>query len=174
MPTTSSTQQSQQPKQLPFKLTNRKPKKGCKLDPNPLRPNVQAANHIHAWNTPFSIQKRLEEASSLPAKVIKLGDAIMAKGTVKTTKEVYAVGLLCYNQFGDLMGISESDRMPASDRLIIGFIGHYAGKVSGKSISNWLSGIRLWHETMGAPWPADSRRIRQARWGANVEGSHHK
>ncbi|KAJ3913316.1 hypothetical protein F5877DRAFT_83931 [Lentinula edodes] len=72
------------------------------------------------------------------------------------------------------MGISEDDRMPASDRLIIGFIGHYAGKVSGKSISNWLSGLRLWHGTMGAPWPADSRRIRQARWGANIEGSHHK
>ncbi|KAJ3805286.1 hypothetical protein F5876DRAFT_52106, partial [Lentinula aff. lateritia] len=139
-----------------------------------LRPNVQAADRIHAWTTPYSIQKRLKEASSLPAKVIELGDMIMAKGTVKPTKEVYTGGLLCYNQFGDLMGISESNRMPASDRLIISFIGHYAGNVSGKCISNWLSGLRLWHETMGAPWPADSHRIRQARRGANVEGSHHK
>ncbi|KAF8829606.1 hypothetical protein HHX47_DHR3000756 [Lentinula edodes] len=173
-PTTSSPQQSQQPKQLPSKLTNRKPKKGCEITPNPLRPNVRAADRIHAWNTPYSIQKRLEESNSLPAKVIELGEQVMAKGTVKSTKEVYAAGLLRYNQFGDLMGISEDDRMPASDRLIIGFIGHYAGKVSGKSISNWLSGLRLWHETMGAPWPADSRRIRQARRGANIEGSHHK
>ncbi|KAJ3845898.1 hypothetical protein EV368DRAFT_53442, partial [Lentinula lateritia] len=121
-------------------------------------PNVRAADRIHAWSTPYSIQKRLEESNSLPAKVIELGEQVMAKGTVKSTKEV----LLCYNQFGDLMGISEDDRMPASDRLIISFIGHYAGKVSGKSISNWLSGLRLWHETMGAPWPADSHRIRQA------------
>jgi hypothetical protein len=72
------------------------------------------------------------------------------------------------------MGISEDDRMPASDRLIIGFIGHHSGKVSGKTIGNWLSGIRLWHETMGAPWPADSRRICQARRGASVAGAHHR
>ncbi|KAH7869222.1 uncharacterized protein C8R40DRAFT_1001947, partial [Lentinula edodes] len=138
-------------------------------------PNVQATDHIYAWNTPYSIQKRLDKSTSLPAQVIELGDKIMAKGTVKPMKEVCAAGLLHYNQFRGLMGISENNRMPASDRLIIiGFIGHYAGKVSGKSISNWLSGLRLWHEMMGAPWPADSRRIRQVQCGVNIEGSIHK
>ncbi|KAE9401680.1 hypothetical protein BT96DRAFT_991847 [Gymnopus androsaceus JB14] len=64
--------------------------------------------------------------------------------------------------------------MPASDVLIIGFMGFHMGKVSGGMVKNWLAGLRTWHELKGATWPADSCRIHFTCRGANVEGTAHK
>ncbi|KAE9395629.1 DNA breaking-rejoining enzyme, partial [Gymnopus androsaceus JB14] len=110
----------------------------------------------------------------IPEEVIKAGNAVMLAGLAPSTMTTYAAGLLRWSQYCDLMKIPEVDRMPASDVLIIGFMGFHMGKVSGGTVKNWLAGLRAWHELKGATWPADSRRIRFARRGANVEGAAHK
>ncbi|KAF5393253.1 hypothetical protein D9757_000765 [Collybiopsis confluens] len=86
----------------------------------------------------------------------------------------YGSGLLRFHQFCDKMGIPKADCMPADDQLIIGFIGFYLGEVGGSCVKNWLSGLCAWHDFHDAPWPSDSWRIRFARTGARIAGSHHR
>ncbi|KAJ3820815.1 hypothetical protein F5880DRAFT_1668389 [Lentinula raphanica] len=63
--------------------------------------------------------------------------------------------------------------MPASITLVLGFIGHYMGTVSGSTIRSWLSGIRAWHIQHGAPWSLDgSSELKIARAGARIAGAH--
>ncbi|KAE9384888.1 hypothetical protein BT96DRAFT_1094218 [Gymnopus androsaceus JB14] len=64
--------------------------------------------------------------------------------------------------------------MPASEDLIIGFVGFHIGNVSGSSVKGWLAGLRAWHDLHGAPWPSDSRKIRFARMSLRIAGAHRK
>lgn len=162
------------PDRLPALPATRKPKPDAVIQPNALRPNVRAKDRLHAWNTPFSINKRTSNSSTYPAEVIELGDKAIFAGLADSTRQSYGAGPLRWNQFCDRMSIPESLRMPADETLIIGFIGFYMGDRSGACIKNWLSGLRAWHELAGAPWPADSRLIRFARAGARTAGAHRK
>lgn len=152
----------------------RKPHKGRELTESSLRPRVRAAERLSTWETPFSLEKKSAELAKFPREVIDSGNTVMLAGLAPSTMTTYAAGLLRWSQYCDSMNISEEDRMPASDILIIGFMGFHMGKVSGSTVKNWLAGLRAWHELKGATWPAESRRIRFARRGANVEGAAHK
>ncbi|THU92467.1 hypothetical protein K435DRAFT_603684, partial [Dendrothele bispora CBS 962.96] len=90
------------------------------------------------------------------------------------TKETYAAGLLRFHQYCDHFRISEDLRMPADKTLVAGFIGFYMGKVSGSTVNNWLSGLKLWHDLKGAPWCSDEHWIQMARRSAHKEGAHLK
>lgn len=153
-----------------FPISIRKPK----LPYNPLRPNVRAVDRIHAWHTPYSIAKRQDTSDKLSPRIVELGEKAMQEALADPTKSTYAAGLLRFNQFCNELHIPETLRMPASEDLIIGFIGFHLGKVSGDSVKGWLSGLRAWHDLNGAPWPSDSRKIRFARAGSRIAGSHHK
>ncbi|KAJ3792053.1 hypothetical protein GGU11DRAFT_750618 [Lentinula aff. detonsa] len=144
------------------------------ITPNTLRPNVQAKDRIHAWNTPYSVAKRQYISEELTPEILELGDKAMYGGLANSTKSSYAAGILRFNQFCDVMNIPETLRMPACEDLITGFIGFHLGKVSGASIKGWLSGLRAWHDLHGAPWPSDSRKVRLARAGSRIAGAHHK
>ncbi|KAE9389717.1 DNA breaking-rejoining enzyme, partial [Gymnopus androsaceus JB14] len=138
------------------------------------RPNIRAKDRLHAWQTPFSIEKRLTNSSIFPPEIIELGDKAVFAGLADSTKQSYGAGPLRWNQFCDQMSIPESLRMPANETLIIAFIGFHMGKVSGSCVKNWLSGLRAWHELAGAPWPASSRLIRFARTAARTAGANCK
>lgn len=155
-----------------FPLSTRKPKQGDSVTPNPLRPHVLAKHRIHAWKTPYAIEKRSQATVSLPPKVIDLGEKVMSEALADSSKSSYAAGLLRFNQFCDNLNISEEFRMPACEDLIIGFIGNHMGDVA--SVNGWLSGLRAWHDLHGAPWPSESRKIRYARAGARKAGSHRR
>ncbi|KAE9405309.1 hypothetical protein BT96DRAFT_784426, partial [Gymnopus androsaceus JB14] len=152
----------------------RRPKSGCSITHNELRPNVRAKDRIHAWSSPYANSKRSERSLILPPEVIEWGEKLAIAGLADSTKEAYGAGLLRFNQFCDMLDISEDQRMPANEHLIVGFLGYHMGKVSGSCAKNWLSALRAWHELKGAPWPADSRLIRFARAGARVSGAIHK
>ena len=165
---------SRNPNPIPSEPAIRRPKLGCSITHNELCPNVRAKDRIHAWSSPYANAKRSERSLTLPPEVIEWGEKLTIAGLADSTKEAYGAGLLRFNQFCDMLDISEDQRMPTSEHLIIGFLGYHIGKVSGSCAKNWLSALRAWHELKGAPWPADSRLIRFARAGARVSGAHNK
>ncbi|KIK61827.1 hypothetical protein GYMLUDRAFT_165452, partial [Collybiopsis luxurians FD-317 M1] len=161
-----------QPAQLPALLALCNPKANNSICPNSLHPSVCAQDHLHAWLTPYTISKCNDCAKEYPPDIIKLGKKAMITALADNTLSSYAAGVLHFNQFCDNMGISEDKCMPADDQLIIDFIGHYMGEVSGSCIKNWLSGLRAWHDYCEAPWPSDSWCIWFAQAGARIAGAH--
>ncbi|KAJ3795263.1 hypothetical protein GGU11DRAFT_668533, partial [Lentinula aff. detonsa] len=105
------------------------------------RPHVLAKDRLHAWTTPFSIERRQKISSTYSAEILKLGEKAVSAGLVDPTKQAYGAGLLRWNQFCDNMSIPEHCCMPADETLIVAFIGFHMGKVSGSCIKNWLSGL---------------------------------
>lgn len=66
------------------------------------------------------------------------------------------------SQFCDEHGIREEEWMPASYALLSAFIGTYKGRVAGRTVKGWMSGLRAWHlvnhapgtaTTTGSSWP---------------------
>ncbi|KAJ3964946.1 hypothetical protein EV361DRAFT_811448 [Lentinula raphanica] len=165
---------SQPPASLPCLPVTRGIRKGSEIAPSSFRPHVRACDRLHAWATPYSTSTRALQSSIYPHKVIEMGEKAMISGLALTSRSTYGAGLLRWVQFCDEFKIPEHLRMPASDQLVIGFIGFWMGRVSGGTIKTWLSGIRGWHDFHEAAWPFDSRRIRFARQGAYTAGSHHR
>ncbi|KAF8970300.1 DNA breaking-rejoining enzyme [Flammula alnicola] len=81
------------------------------------------------------------------------------KDSRKSTRESYGTGLLIYHVFCDRKMISEQQRAPASPILIASFIATIAGAYSGKSISNYVYGVRAWHILHGTNWNVDDAEI---------------
>ena len=54
--------------------------------------------------------------------------------------------------FCDGKAVLELGRAPASQPLVSAFVAHMASAYSGKTISNYLHGIRAWHILHGVPW----------------------
>ncbi|KAJ3820733.1 hypothetical protein F5880DRAFT_1668963, partial [Lentinula raphanica] len=138
-------------------------------------PQVRARDRLHAWSSPYSISLREERIREFGVNVVTKGEAAKATGLADSTKSTYAAGLRRWHQYCDLEKIPHALRMPASITLVLGFIGHYMGTVSGLTIRSWLSGIRAWHIQHGAPWSLDnSPELKIARAGARVAGAHHR
>ena len=60
--------------------------------------------------------------------------------------------------------------MPASYVLLAGFIAEASGSVSGKSIRNWLNGLRLWHMFNNSEWNGHHSWISSLKRMADKEG----
>ncbi|KAH9033674.1 hypothetical protein EDB84DRAFT_1561627 [Lactarius hengduanensis] len=54
--------------------------------------------------------------------------------------------------FCDDKGIPELERAPAAQPLLSAFVAHMAAAYSGKTISNYLNGVRAWHILHSVPW----------------------
>jgi hypothetical protein len=70
----------------------------------------------------------------------------------ESTRESYGSGLLVFHVFCDSKSIPEDQRAPASRVLISLFITEMAGHYSGKTVSNYVQGVRAWHIVHGIPW----------------------
>ncbi|KAJ3772315.1 hypothetical protein FB446DRAFT_800518, partial [Lentinula raphanica] len=138
-------------------------------------PQVRAKDRLHVWSSPYSISLREERIREFGISVVTKGEAAKATGLADSTKSTYAAGLRRWHEYCDLEKIPHALRMPASITLVLGFIGHYMGTVSGLTIRSWLSGIRAWHIQHGAPWSLDnSPELKVARAGARTAGAHHR
>ena len=71
------------------------------------------------------------------------------------TCEAYSTGLLMWHCFCDSRQVPEQERAPSSQALISAFIAHMAAAYSGKTISNYLHGVRAWHILHSIPWHLD-------------------
>jgi hypothetical protein len=81
----------------------------------------------------------------------RIGD-VLVHAWAESTRETYGSGLLAFHVFCDARGISERDRSPATHILLSAFISAMAGAYSGKTIANYLYGVRAWHILHGSPW----------------------
>jgi hypothetical protein len=77
---------------------------------------------------------------------------VMVHAYAESTWECYGSGLLVFHVFCDSKLIPEEQRAPASHILISLFISEMAGHYSGKTVSNYVHGVRAWHTLHGVPW----------------------
>jgi hypothetical protein len=76
----------------------------------------------------------------------------MVHAFADSTRETYGSGLLVFHVFCDSKSIPEDQRAPASRILISSFITEMAGHYSGKTVSNYMHGVRAWHILHGVQW----------------------
>jgi hypothetical protein len=148
-----------------------KPQAGCEIVPNTLCPLVAASDWLCCWSTPHSIQFKQEVCNTLSPNAAEAAFETIQGAHTPTTKGSYGAGLLCFTQVCDAQGIPETDQMPVSHILLVGFVGTHKGKVSGKTIKSWLSALKAWHDTSHAPWHGDNHWIQMACITANKEGT---
>jgi len=75
------------------------------------------------------------------------------------TREAYGAGLLMWHCFCDDRGVPEPERAPASQALLSVFVAHMAAAYSGKTISNYLHGVRAWHVLHSIPWRLEKKEM---------------
>ncbi|KAF7304606.1 hypothetical protein MKEN_01174500 [Mycena kentingensis (nom. inval.)] len=152
----------------------RRPKKGNEIEENELRPHVLAKDRIRSWRTPWGIRNDELVRSTLPDKVVDRTFAAIHAAWAPNSTSSYAAGPLRFTQFCDEHGVSEEDRMPASHVLLSAFVAQHAGSVSGDAVSNWLSGLKAWHDANGAPWHGNERWVKLTKRTAEKMGSGFK
>jgi hypothetical protein len=151
--------------------TPRNPQVGRGSLPNPLRPHVAAADRLQSWHTPYSLIFQQEVRKRFPPDAADAIFRTIQGALAPATKSTYGAGILRFTQYCDEMRIPESDRMPAPFILLVAFISAHVGKVSGRTVKAWLSGLKAWHDTWHAPWNGDDRWVQMARTTANKEGA---
>ena len=153
----------------------RKPKAGCEIQNNDLRPHVAAADRLFTWQTPFGIRQQSQLQNLIPQTLINPVLMTIRSAYAPNSKSSYAAGILRWSQFCDKYSIPEESRMPASYALICGFIAEHKGLQTGGTIKGWLSGLRGWHLVNHAPWHGeDDPWVEFARAAAFKEGAVHK
>ena len=75
------------------------------------------------------------------------------------TWATYRSGLLLWHCCCDSKGLSKQQRVLALQDMLSAFISHMATVYSGKTISNYLSGVRVWHILHMMPWVLEKREM---------------
>lgn len=90
---------------------------------------------------------------------------VMLLGLDEGTRSNYGAGLLRFTQFCDMLSIREEARMPASAHLLAIFASDAAGYTSDSTLSNWLAGLKTWHDINGAQWEGDTPQMKRVKAG---------
>jgi hypothetical protein len=151
-----------------------KPHKDRRINPNPLRPHVAAADCLFSWDTPYGIRHREQLKSNLPHPLVDRALMAIRGALAPNTKSIYGAGPMQFTQFCVEWGIDEEARMPASYTLLCAFIGEHKGQQSGNTIRSWLLGLCSWHIVNHAMWYGDDDWVQLAHISANKEGTKHK
>lgn len=83
----------------------------------------------------------------------------MIHAWAESTRESYGSGLLVFHVYCDSRSIPDQDRAPADSTLIAAFIAFAAGSYSGKTIANYVFGVRVWHILHGHQWVLNDEQI---------------
>ncbi len=134
------------------------------------RPAVPADQRIILWTTPHSQQAQSTLNAEIPPHLQKKVLSKLLLSIKPDTRTIYGAGLLRFNQFCDHHTIPEGKRMPASYILLSAFIANASGSCSGKTIRNWLNGLRLWHILNNAEWHGRHEWISTLKRTADIEG----
>ncbi|KDQ07267.1 hypothetical protein BOTBODRAFT_48913 [Botryobasidium botryosum FD-172 SS1] len=120
-----------------------------------LREGSYLWDRLHTWR-PLNARNVLDDrgypVGNLSAEDLELIDGLMPHAWTASTRESYGAGLLNWHVFCDEKEVAKEQRAPASSILVTSFIVTLAGCYSGKTISNYVSGIRAWHILHGIPW----------------------
>ncbi|KIK34502.1 hypothetical protein CY34DRAFT_97878, partial [Suillus luteus UH-Slu-Lm8-n1] len=123
--------------------------------PSTLRPHYPAKQRLHLW-LPLMSQSKPNFLSTEDMMCIQ--DA-MCLACAESTHKSYGSGLLVFHVYCDSRSIPELDRAPASSILISAFITFTAGSYSGKTVANYVFGVRVWHILHGIKWSLDDVQI---------------
>ena len=154
-----------------IRLSSRNPRRGNEYTPHFNRPPVIARDRIFNWATEYSKKKQDEDEEKWSPEIVALAKSTIARSLHADTLTSYGAGLLRFTQYCDKLNIPESHRMPADRVILTAFIGAHIGSVGGKTVANWMSGLKMWHEYLGASWHGNDAWVRMARVTANKEGT---
>jgi hypothetical protein len=121
---------------------------------SPLRPHCLAKDRLRRW-LPHHGQEALSGPTAPGQPQRERVKDTMVHAWEEDTREAYGVGLLMWHCFCDSRQVPEQERAPASQALISAFVAHMAAAYSGKTISNYLHGVRAWHILHSVPWHLD-------------------
>ncbi|KAK7016046.1 hypothetical protein R3P38DRAFT_3569662, partial [Favolaschia claudopus] len=128
------------------------------LKPSSLRPKCLAGDRLYKW-TPSSSRAELHKSSSIPTADLLHINTILSHGWAEGTLETYGSGLLVFHCFCDARNIPESERAPASSQLIAAFAASMAGLYAGKTLENYVAGVRAWHILHGVSWALNKAEV---------------
>jgi hypothetical protein len=119
--------------------------------PSPLRPHCLAKDRLLLWSPVPTQAVPPGRPNAEDAERQRIKDT-MVHAWEEDTREAYGSGLLMWHCFCDSRATPEKDRAPASQALVSAFVAHMAAAYSGKTISNYLHGVRAWHVLHSVPW----------------------
>jgi hypothetical protein len=119
--------------------------------PSRLRPHCLAKDRLRRW-TPIHTQIAAPGHTIVNKLEHERIKDTMIHAWEEDTREAYGAGLLMWHCFCDGRTIPEQERAPASQPLLSAFVAHMAAVYSGKTISNYLHGVRAWHVLHSIPW----------------------
>lgn len=129
--------------------------------PSVLCPHCLARHRLCLW-IPAPLSPLLSHSSrSLPyhsTMLIEIQNSI-ANSWNESTQSTYGSGLLAYHVHCDKFGIPDEGRAPCSHDLLAAFITSLTGLYSGKTISNYVAGVRAWHILHHISWLPDSNEV---------------
>ena len=126
--------------------------------PSRLRPHCLARDRLKRW-IPFHCFRPNIEHTTINDTDRERVKETMIHAWEEDTRAAYGAGLLMWHCFCDSRAIPEPERAPASQALVSAFVAHMAAAYSGKTISNYLYGIRAWHMLHSVPWQVESSEM---------------
>ncbi|KAJ6460845.1 hypothetical protein C8R47DRAFT_993811 [Mycena vitilis] len=137
--------------------------------PSPHRPHVLAGDRLRLW-VPSKARNALD-TNGRPVNVttedLARIEVVLLEAWAEGTRDTYGSGLLVWHVFHDKRGTPEVQRAPTSPVLLAAFIAAIAGAYSGKTIANYVYGVRAWHILHGAPWSINAPELQALLDGAN-------
>ncbi len=76
------------------------------------------------------------------------------------------IGLLAFHVFCDKHEIQDSLRAPCSPDLLAAFVASLAGIYSGKTLRNYVAGVKAWHILHRIPWQIQDEELSRLLTGA--------
>lgn len=136
-----------------------------------LRPHCLARDRLKLWRPVESRSFRNAEGNILAITDDDLQRVltVMNSSWSQSTRESYGAGLLVFHVFCDIRGIPEHERCPADTLTLLTFVASCAGAYAGKTLANYVFGIRAWHILHGQTWRIEQGELKSALDGAANE-----
>lgn len=130
------------------------------LTPTPslLRPHCLAQDQLRLW-TPVAMVMIHPGAPMTTETDRERVQDTMIHAWEEDTRLSYGAGLLMWHCFCNGRATPEMERAPASQALLSAFVAHMAAAYSGKTISNYLNGMRARHLLHNVPWLLEKREM---------------
>lgn len=126
--------------------------------PSVLQPHCLTQNQLRMW-TPIDIAPGPPSAPALSKLDHKQMKDTMIHAWEEDTHVLYGAGLLMWHCFCNGQATPETERAPATQALLSTFVTHMATAYSGKTISNYLHGMRAWHLLHSIPWSIEKNKM---------------
>ena len=126
--------------------------------PSHLRPHCLAKDRLRLWTPASALMLNPGHTSPNHHECQRIKDT-MIHAWEEDTREAYGSGLLMWHCFCDDRAVPEAERAPADQTLLSAFVAHMAAAYAGRTIANYLHGVRAWHILHSIPWQLEKREM---------------